>query len=406
MPQAGIEPLVLTVDLEHAEYPIVDTSLSKDTDPLLKIRRTKADSLYHWYKSFTGAQKAPYSGFANEGSPNWKQKISRFVRGNFFLPDLRKGWNPYAYHQAALWILQEAPDCVITTGPPMSTHLIGQRLKRRFPDVKWIADFRDPWTDIYYYERMYPTALAKTIDLRMELSVLRDADEVIGVSPFVTGLLQSKLPKEQQFKFHCITNGFDPDDYPLQESLPPKEFTICYTGTMADNYPMDGFISAIEALQAKYSIRLVMVGKIAPAIRKHLISHIRYIDFIGFVPHRQSVQYLQESSLLLLVLPLDPGARDIIPGKVFEYIGSGTPTLCLGDPDSDAGQILNECGAGRAIESAETTLIQHFIEQEILKPKQPRYPATANHPYSRQSLLQRLVNEVILPHSRTSHEDC
>lgn len=405
LPQVNIKPLLLTVDLNHAEYPIVDESLTKDIHPDLSIRRTKANSLYQLYKRFTGSPNAPYSGFANEGSPNWKQKLSRFVRGNLFLPDLRKGWNSFAFHEAARWILQENPECVITTGPPMSSHLIGQRIKRLFPDIKWIADFRDPWTDIYYYEKMYPTALARLIDRKMEISVLRDADEVIGVSPFVTNLLRSKLPQKQHNKFHCITNGFDPDDYPLKESQSPDVFTICYTGTMADNYPMDGFIDAVEALQKKYKIRILMVGKIAPAIRKRLSTHLNNIEFIGFVPHHQSVQYLQASSILLLVLPIDPGARDIIPGKVFEYIGSGTTTLCIGPPLSDAGQILIECHAGQAIDGSDARSIQHFIEQEIHKEKSVRYAAQASHPYSRQSLAQRLVNEVILSKAVGNHEN-
>lgn len=396
MPEMGITPLVLTVSPEYAEYPISDSSLEKDIDPDLKIRRTRSESLYHWYKSFTGAQKAPYSGFANEGHPDWKQKISRFVRGNFFLPDLRKGWNSHAIRQAISWIQEEHPKYIITTGPPMSTHLIGQKLKTHFPGIQWIADFRDPWTDIYYYEKLYPTWFAKKLDLKMELSVLQDADQIIGVSPFVTKLLQSKVSDNLKNKFHCLTNGFDPDDYPLRESLPPEEFTVCYTGTMADNYPVEGFVSAIEKLQEKYIIRVIMVGKIAPVIRNHIASRIRYTHFIGFVPHRQSVQYLQEASLLLLVLPSDPGARDIIPGKLFEYIGSGTPTLCIGAEQSDAGRILAQCHAGRAIEATDTLAIQSFMEGEILKEKKIRYPGKTDHPYSRRSLLEKLVQEVML----------
>lgn len=416
LPQAGVEVRVLTVDAAFAEYPIRDSSLEKDCHANLQIRRTKASSFYQWYKRFTGAKHIPYSGFANEGPPNWKQKVSRFVRGNFFLPDLRKGWNRYALKEAETWMREERVDCIITTGPPMSTHLIGKALKRKFPEVQWIADFRDPWTDIYYYDRMYPTPPARAWDRRMEKGVLTEADAVIGVSPFVTRLLQSKLTlnsKDLQSqgsdwigsKFHCITNGFDPEDYPQGESQAPSAFTLCYTGTMADNYPMDGLIQALEDLQKKHLIHFRLVGKIAPSIRERLSARIEHLEWIDFVPHHVSVRYLQESSLLLLVLPTDPGARDIIPGKVFEYIGSGTPVLCLGSPHADAAHILRECQAGFTCESTDSTGIRHFLEKQILQPRQLRYAADGNHPYARLSLAKRVAEEIIFPYNRPKHED-
>ena len=91
----------------------------------------------------------------------------RFVRGNFFLPDPRRGWNKYAFRKAVELIQSEGIKNIITTSPPHSTQLIGLKLKRKFPEINWIADLRDPWTDIYYYNQFYPTLLSRTIDQRV-----------------------------------------------------------------------------------------------------------------------------------------------------------------------------------------------------------------------------------------------
>ena len=178
LPEFGYDPIIITVDPEKAEYPIKDHTLEQDVRVGQIVYRTDCSGIYEYYKKLTKAQSAPYSGFVNEGTPSLKQKIARFIRGNFFLPDARRGWNKHAYHQAIQIIQAEKIDAVITTGPPMSTHLVGQKLKKHF-HLHWIADFRDPWTDIYYYNKMYPTPVAKAIDRKYERNVLLDADQVV-----------------------------------------------------------------------------------------------------------------------------------------------------------------------------------------------------------------------------------
>ena len=84
----------------------------------------------------------------------------RFIRGNFFIPDARKGWNKHAYRKAAELVSKNNYDAVIVTSPPHSSQLIGLKLKKNF-DIKWIADLRDPWTDIYYYDKNVPHQVGK-----------------------------------------------------------------------------------------------------------------------------------------------------------------------------------------------------------------------------------------------------
>ena len=212
LPEFGYDPIIITVDPEKAEYPIKDHTLEQDVRVGQNVYRTNCSGLYEYYKKLTKTQSAPYSGFVNEGVPSLKQKIARFIRGNFFLPDARRGWNKHAYRQAVQIIQKEKIDAVITTGPPMSTHLVGQKLKKRF-HLHWIADFRDPWTDIYYYNKMYPTLIAKAIDRKYERNVLLNADQVITVSDYIKKQLAAKSSAIQASKINVIANGFDAEDF-------------------------------------------------------------------------------------------------------------------------------------------------------------------------------------------------
>ncbi|MBA4322070.1 MAG: hypothetical protein C0408_04570, partial [Odoribacter sp.] len=155
LPEFGIEPVILTVDPEYAAYPATDKSLQTEISNDLKIHKTRATDYFRIYKK--DKTKIPSAGFASNSDKGLKSKILRFIRGNFFIPDPRKGWNKYAFRKACEIIDNEGIKIVITTSPPHSTQLTGLKLKKKYPYIKWISDLRDPWTDIYYYNEFYPT---------------------------------------------------------------------------------------------------------------------------------------------------------------------------------------------------------------------------------------------------------
>ncbi|MDR0765932.1 MAG: glycosyltransferase, partial [Odoribacteraceae bacterium] len=260
LPAFGREPIILTVDPDKAEYPVRDASLLEEVLPGQRVYRTGTSGWYALYKRLVKAKTAPYSGFVGEGKPSLKQKISRFIRGNFFLPDARRGWNRHAYRAAARLVREEGIGTVITTGPPMSTHLVGRKLQRAFA-TRWIADFRDPWTDIYYYDKFYPTSLARAIDRRYERNVLTRADIVITVSHHTRDLFLAKSPAIDPGKVHVIHNGHDERDF-TGECPKEKEFTITYTGTLAADYTLSAFIAAARALLVDAPARLRFAGKV------------------------------------------------------------------------------------------------------------------------------------------------
>ena len=180
LPEFGWKPVILTVDPHYATYPVLDNSLEKDIPKGLKIYKTKSTDWFRLYKR--DKSKIPSAGFASNSDKSLKGLLSRFIRGNFFIPDPRRGWNRHAIKEAVSIILKERISAVISTSPPHSSQLIGLKLKKIFSGIQWIADLRDAWTDIYYYELFYPTFISKMIDRHFEKSVLKNADKIIITS--------------------------------------------------------------------------------------------------------------------------------------------------------------------------------------------------------------------------------
>ncbi len=163
----GVQPYVITVDEKYASYFQVDESLEKEVDPGVNVYKTRSFEILNLYKKFSRDGHLPTSGFSNAGATSMKQKITTALRSNLFIPDPRRGWNRYAFRQAKALIRTEGIDTVLTTSPPHSSQLIGLKLKRQM-GVRWIADFRDPWTDIYYYSDFGHSRLSSYLDGRME----------------------------------------------------------------------------------------------------------------------------------------------------------------------------------------------------------------------------------------------
>ncbi|HUX59161.1 MAG TPA: glycosyltransferase [Bacteroidales bacterium] len=347
LPEFGWEPIILTVDPEFAAYPVTDYSLEKDLPATVEVYKTPATDYFSIYNR--DRSKIPSAGFANSVNNTLKGKFLRFIRGNFFLPDPRKGWNKFAFKKACEIIQTKGIKHVITTSPPHSTQLIGLKIKKRYPGIKWIADLRDPWTDIYYYDQFYPTFISRAIDSSFEKNVLEKSDQIITVGNSLKDSFDSKV-KGVAAKTVVITNGYDEDDFNMIKSTKPSKFTITYIGTLSDHYPVDGLVDALRKLQQEgreFNIRFV--GTIASKAKELILSSIEYssVEFIPYTAHKEAIKYMLNSSVLLLIIPFYQNNKSIITGKLFEYLATGTPVICLGPGAGDAAGLLKESGHGK-----------------------------------------------------------
>lgn len=389
LPQYGWEPFILTVDPDYAAYPATDPSLEKDISPSTKVFRTRATD---WFRLFgSDKSKVPSGGFATNRDDSFRGKLSRFIRGNFFIPDPRRGWNRNAFKKACDLIIQEGIRNIITTSPPHSTQLIGLKLKKRFPGIKWIADLRDPWTGIYYYDLFFPTCISKAVDRSLERAVLKSADIITTVSPTLGKHFETIFPSAGQ-KTRIINNGYDESDFENIPSSNPKRFTISYTGTISDSYPLEGFIKGVrKVFEAGNDIMIRFTGHISD-IQKELLNSLPGKDSVQFLPysdHNIIVSQMLSSSMQLLVLPEDPGNRCFLPGKLFEYIASGKPVLCLGPLDGDTAEILKQGGFGSCFDYDDAEGIADFIMKSMTAEHQGS--TTLPTQFSRRILAEKIA---------------
>jgi len=369
-PKFGIKPYVITVREDKASYPVIDDSLLKDIPQEAEIFRTNTFEPFDMYSKLLGKKSIP-TGFSNESNPSAFQKFSRFVRGNFFIPDARKGWIKFAFDDACKIIEKENISTVITTSPPHSAQLVGLKLKKKYDFMNWIADLRDPWTDIYYYNEFSHLDIAKNIDLKYERLVLENADAVTTVSKSLKELFATKSEKINKEKIYVIANGFDEDDFRVKEGLTTDEFIITYTGTLAENYNPTVFFEALKKTTEKFpeiKFKLRFIGNFAMSLIAEIkkLSLREILDLIPTVNHEKSVQYLLQSTILFLVIPKIENDKGILTGKLFEYLAAKKPIVCIGPSDGDAAEIINECNAGKTFERNAESNIANYLEQLVI----------------------------------------
>ncbi|MBL4652176.1 MAG: glycosyltransferase family 4 protein [Flavobacteriales bacterium] len=386
-----IEPTVITVNPNKASYPVRDETLIADVGNHVKVYTTNTFEPYGAYKKVSNKTEIPYSGFANESNPSFIQQITRFIRGNFFIPDARKGWNKYALAKARELLKEENFDAIVTTSPPHSTQLIGLKLKEEF-NLPWLADLRDPWTDIYYYKYMNHTSWAKRIDAKMERMALEKADDVVVVSEAIKKMFASKSEAVDANKIHVIPNGFDEEDFKSVATISNDEFVITYTGTLSDIYDASAFITAFRSCKTK--IKLKLVGRIADEVVEKLRGE--NIEVIGYVDHPKSIEYLQTSDALLLIIPKIENNEGILTGKLFEYLAARKPIIALGPKNGDAASIIQECAAGKMFDYSDEEGIGNYVSN-LLEGKNPIDQLNKNYlNYSRKALTKQMIETLNL----------
>lgn len=335
LPQFGWEPIVLTV--KDGEYPAIDQSLAKDVAPDLKVYKTKTREYFSLFRKLSGLKKSDSLKVlaSSKKKKSLKQKLFSWVRANLFVPDGRVGWRSFAVKKGLEIISEEKIDVIFTCSPPHSLQLIGLDLKQK-TGLPWVADFRDPWTNPYWEHSMKRTSFATKKNAQQELEVKRNADHLITVSDGVKSKLLNNLKSKP---CSVIYNGFDPDDFIGNEKKLSDKIRIKYAGHISSTQIPRNFFEAFASLSEdqKSKFEITFFGKYDSSLVQ-IIKELKLENHIllnGYIPHDQVINEIVNSDYLLLLIP-NVDAEGILTGKIFEYLGSKNPILCLGPENCEA----------------------------------------------------------------------
>lgn len=346
----GWDPVIYTPS--NPDFPINDDTLLKDVPENLTVLKTRITEPYDIYRKIMGKKKTETvnQGFLSEGKENTiLQSAMIWVRGNFFIPDARKFWIKPSISYLSDYIKQNKIDAVISTGPPHSMHLIAMGLKQKY-NIPWIADFRDPWTQIDFYSQLKLSSYADNKHKKLERQVLTNANKVVTVSPTCA----SDLEKLGNRKVDVITNGFDTDDFKFNKDLQLLDgFLFHHTGALNKDrnpYTLWKVLGDLckENPELKKDLVLKFTGKTDAIVfeslkEQGLLENSQKIDYMS---HSEVVKVMAQSPVLLLPLNNTPNNKGVLSGKLFEYLAACRPIFGVGMPDGDAAVILKETGAG------------------------------------------------------------
>lgn len=369
LPSQGWQPVVYTPS--NPEQLATDESLLQDFPADVEVIKRPIFEPYEIYRKLTGKKgsQAVEVNPLNSGKKSFSKKLAVWVRGNFFVPDPRVSWVGPSVRFLKKYLAEHPVDVVVTTGPPQSMHLIGLGIKRA-TGVRWIADFRDPWTEMFYFKHLGLWPAAKRRHRRLEQSVLDGADEIISVSPLVQKDFQAKTSTPVRL----ITNGFDEDDFPAVESAPGEKFTIVHTGLFAsDGNPLNlwDVLSRKCALdpvfRQKCEIRLAgkVDAEIVDAIRSRGLGD--NLADLGYLSHVDVVREQRNASILILPLRREPEYLKVLPGKIFEYLAARRPVLGIGQENGAAAAVLRDASAGIMYDWDKKDQLASFIDVEWRK---------------------------------------
>ncbi len=345
----GWEPIVFTA--QDAAYPILDETLLADVPEGTVEWKSEIWEPYEVYKRFIGQSKQEqvYSGFMNEEKGlSFTQKLSIWIRGNFFIPDARAFWIRPATRFLRQQLAIHPVDAIISSGPPHSVHLIARNIHRE-NKTPWIADFRDPWTNIDFYDQLMLTRWADQRHKSLERKVVRDCSALTTV----TWTWQQEFIDLGARSTSVITNGFDEEDFPAVPPKPEPGFVFNYIGFLNDdrNSPVlwQAFGELCHEIPAlREVLRFRFVGKADHVVFRDLEKNglLALTEKIDYVPHSEALHYLTRARFLLLLINDVPNAMGHVPGKTYEYLGARRPILCIGPEESDAAKVIGRAEAG------------------------------------------------------------
>lgn len=352
LPETGWQPIVYSPS--NPDPSVLDESLRSQIHTQTIELKQPIWEPYDLYRSLTGKKKGEKfkAGFISEASTgSFKNKLSVFLRGNLLIPDPRCFWINPSVKYLKKYLIENPVDLIISTGPPHSMHLIALKLKK-YIDTPWIADFRDPWTDIDFYHKLRLTRFADKLHHRLEAKVLKIADKVVTVSPAWAQDLEEKSGRSVD----VIHNGYDPADYDFEKVERDAKFSITHYGAFNQDRNPALFWEVLSELKKDNNafaskLQIKLIGQTDQSVIDNIVSAGLEDNLlvIGQLPHTEGLSLLKKSQVLLLPINDTPNAKGILPGKMYEYMALERPIFAIGPEDADFSRIISESKSGSVV---------------------------------------------------------
>ena len=411
LPEFGWEPVIYTP--LNPEANTTDEALLKDVSPDTEVIKRRIFEPYGFYKALMGKRGAPIKAniISNGENKSLLHKLSMFVRGNLFIPDPRCLWIGPSVSYLKRYLRENPVDAIVSTGPPHSMHLIAKRVSKAM-GIRWIADFRDPWTEIFYFKHLKLSRYALRRHKKLEQGVLDAADCVVVVSE----KMREDFARRTKTPVRVVTNGFDPDDFVFDskaqsgDAAGERKFSLVHTGILVDNGNPDKLWRLLgEMAQNDAGFRRDLEIRTMGQVDQSIVDDINRCGLgnnfvnMGYVAHNEATGWQQRASLLLLPLRKEPEAAAILTGKFFEYVAASRPILAFGPVKSNLATALQESQSGVICEWEDEVSMKMAIDSAYRRFLSGEEPAkgeftAAQLKYSRKSLtgeLSGLLNGLI-----------
>ncbi|MEN9699749.1 MAG: hypothetical protein RLZZ301_947 [Bacteroidota bacterium] len=344
--ELGWEPIVYTPS--NPEAPVEDQSLMCFVPETMQVMHRPIWEPTQLYQQLLGKKgKKLQTGFLQENTSRRKraiQRIALWMRANLFIPDAKMAWIRPSVRYLSEFLTAHPVDAIISTGPPHSNHLIAMALHQQF-QTPWIADFRDPWTQIDWFDKLPLSSWGLRKHKRLEAAVFAQASALVVVSRD----MQSQMKAMAKREVHLISNGFAPEDFAHFQQKADPNFTLLHTGSInADRNPhalwqsLGNYVRQQPDFASRLRIRLIgaLDACVLESIEQAGLS--AYTSCSAFMPHQEVIEALSCCSLLLLPLNNVKSQKGIVTGKLFEYLASNQAILAVGPSDGDAAHILKQ----------------------------------------------------------------
>jgi len=346
LPENGWKPYIFTPD--SPSFEIKDEDLLSDIHPETEVWKTPIWEPYNIKDKILGKSESSNTGIIQEKTST-KNKMLNWVRGNFFIPDPKVFWVKPSIKLLTKKIKEEGITHIVSTGPPHSMHLIALGLKKKNTDLKWVADFRDPWSELDLLEEFHLTKKSKQKYRKLEKEVLVNADVTLTVSE--SWVESFKILGSNNVKL--ITNGFDEDDFDVKQ-LERDKFIIGHFGLLNHLRNPKNLWKTLNDLcdenpnfNEKLEIRLS--GNIDTEVLQNITQYFHLknkVKVLGYLSHKAVLEQYNSSSVLLLLLFNSESGKGNYPGKIFEYFAAKRAILAFGPEDSDTEKLIQKTKTG------------------------------------------------------------